>query len=551
MQGQARFALVTVTLSAAAVAVALAFPVYFRADDAVYLEWAATHATPLEALLGVEPLPFGVYRPVLLAAWWWLYRLFGTAPLPYQIVTTALLFSTVVLFAGFVRRLHGGTTAVLAVGWWLAAFPFLPQVAFWFSDLSFLLQTTLMLVALHALVSWLEGTANFLLGVVVWLLAVGCKEPALLIVPAVTVVLVWQRWPSLPLDRRRVVIAQGGLLAGGALVGMLFHPSVAARAVVVPVGAPPALVGEAVRRLAFYAHAVLGGVGGALPGLAIWALLDERRRWRSAWGGHVAWLVLGAAGAVAARLWPGPALVLLLAAPVAVVGFRGRAAAGAAWFVVPFVALAGIAFTVRTYLFEPSFGMAWVAGCATKQVLERLGQCAARLRVTPRWRAALAGLVALAALPVAAPKAVSRLAVLRTVVAVRQNFHELVDVLVDPARVPAGTLVVIEYADLGRDYVADILPLPDAVKAVRQKTMEGRELGALLRVAGRGDLAVTTFAAARGATPPPPAQIVIMSREELEFVRGAGVRCDLWVSATRGREVAGLCELANVRPDAG
>src|SRR3972149_9978171 len=87
-----------------ALALVLVFPVYFRADDALHLEWASSHPNPLAAFVPAKATVLGVFRPLQSLAWWSLYRLFGLRPEPYQLLVTLLFLACL----GLLVRLSRG-----------------------------------------------------------------------------------------------------------------------------------------------------------------------------------------------------------------------------------------------------------------------------------------------------------------------------------------------------------------------------------------------------------------------------------------------------------
>jgi hypothetical protein len=529
--------------AAAAVVGALALvrivPVYFRADDALYLQWANSHPSPLAAFVHSQATVLGVFRPLQTLAWWSLWRVFGLRPEPYQLLVTFLFLACLGLLVRLARRLFS-----VGAGWWslaafLGFFPYLISVVFWFSDLSFLLESVLMLAAINLLVEALVGRVAFAWAVGAYLLAVLAKEPAAFVVPAAGAALLLADWrETSEVLRKRGAVVVAGLGAAAAAVALL-HPSLRGRQ-----GAPltagwSGLEGFVGERWDLYATQVLGGAGAGLVAVAIlgvWLQLRPRDGARTL----TLWLPVAATLVAALLLGRAPALgaAVMVACLLGQVALRQREGVGATWFVVPFLGLLTVSFAVRTYLFEAAFGLALVAG-ATLAELAR--EASADLRRMPRTAVAvLTGVLALT-LTVAGPRLVggvhTRLAALGLVSAARLNFRDAVGTLLDPS-LATHPVVVVDYADLGLDYVRDILPLLDVEKARRQKTMMSHELTAFLKVAGRRDPTVVPLSAFLHLPAGTRAVLVVMNRSEDNFVGGLALQRELVAESVRRGEIA-------------
>jgi hypothetical protein len=520
-----------------ALALVLAFPVFFRADDALYLQWAATHADPIAAFLPSQATIIGVFRPLQDLAWWVLYRLFGLHPLPYQLVNTLLLATCLLLLADLGRRLFSP-----AAGWWAVAavvvfFPYLMTVAFWFSDLSFLLETVLMLAAVCLLARALAGEVAFAWGAGAYVLAVLAKEPAAFIVPAAAAALLLVEGPDVPPRRRRRGAPVVGGLMVAAVVIALVHPSLRARQVTLG-AAWSDLVRAVGVRWGEYSAQLFSGVGAGLAALVVLSVWGAANR-RLGRGRQPA-LALAAALAAAlfAQRFPSWGGVLLVTGLAALVVLRRREGVGAVWFVVPFTGLTTVTFVVRTYLFEAAFGLALVAG----PVLAEWGGGAwRRARRAPRAAALVCSAVVIAAVPLLGGRVLgasrAQLATLRLVSNSRLNFRDAAATVAREA--PHWSRVaVVDYADMGLDYARDILPLPDVGKAQRQKTMMSGELAAFLAVAGRPDLKVVTASELVRLPSGAGALLVVMNRTEDAFAATLPIARHLVFEAVRDGEAA-------------
>ena len=515
-------------------------PLYFRADDACFLEWAATHANPLTAFAPAQATVLGVFRPLQNLTWWVLVRAFGLNPAPYQFVVTALFLACLALLHRIATRMSSRAAGWWAVASFLAVFPYLASVVFWFSDLSFLLETALMLLAVSLLLDAFAGRLSFAWGGAAFVLSGLAKEPASAIVPAVAAAWLSAQWRTMePARRRRGLLAVGVLIAIG-LAALLLNPSLASRQGGFLGEGLAAAAAAAARRWRFYSGLVVSGAGAAAVGVAWYSA------WRALAGRAIGpYLPLGVCLAAAwfLRGAPSAAVALLLASVAVHAVLRRRESAAGVWFALPLLGLTSISFVVRTYLFEAAFGLALFTGLVLADVAREVAESLPRRRVRAAAAAAAVAAGVVAALVFAGPRfleAVDRKAdTVALVVAARQNFRAVVTALL-ARRSPGATLVVVDYTDMGLDYARDIVPLPDGEKAHRQKTMAAAELAAFLRVAGRPDYKVITLSEFLIRPPGAEALLVVMNRTEEAFLTRQPLERRVLVEARRSGEIAAL-----------
>ena len=535
-------------LSLAVVALALVivwrYPVYFRADDAYYLEWAAGHGSPLSAFNPAEAELFGTVRPSVNLAWWGLYHLFGLNPRPYQLVLTLLFGFSFVLFYRLVRVAFSGRIALFSLLAYGGVFYYLTKVVFWFYDLQFALAIFLLNLSLLWLVRAASGRGvYFIFGVLAWFGAVMAREPSAVIVPLVLAgyLLVQWRREDLPRFRRSAFVV--GAMLGAGLLWILLNPYVHGRQTLAVTGDLGSLFAYATARWRFYSGYLCSQCGVLMWAgtfyLALRSLLPLSRLgefWRFSLP-----LAGGAGLALALRPVPAVALAALLVAFVPLLLRRDAALPGIVWFGAPVLGLMTISFMVRTYLLEASFGAAVIMGVALAEWAERLRW---RRWALPRAVKVAAAVVAAGAAALAAtlvlPRAVGKLEVLRVVSDTRQNFRGAVEYLRDNEDEADVNLVVVEYEDMGLDYGRDVLPLADGPKAHRQKTMSGDELQRFLRVAGRDNIRVRNFGWLRENPRAENVLVFIMNRGEREFLADSTFGPEPVFSAERGGEGAWL-----------
>ena len=527
-----------IAVAAATAVLATAFPVYFRMDDVHYLWWAASHPNPFAAFVPSEAALIGMHRPVQNLAWWFLYRLFGMDPTGYQVVVTALHGATLVAFVLLARRLLSPLAGWAALAFHLLAFPSLHQVVFWFSDLTFVLEAFLIIVSLLLLTTGPPRTARIAAGLAFFVLAALAKEPAALIVPSVAAWRLWVAWPDLESRERRLLGATCAVLVVAAATFLLANPHLQTRQDLA--GMDPRFLAE---RWVFYSRELFRGGGAVLAALV--AALAARRLLPSGQQSGIAgrWLPPVLAALLVLALRPFPVIdALVLVAAVLVLAFaRDSEAPAAVWFLLPLAGLLSIEFTTRTYLFEASFGLVLLGGAAVQQFREDM-----RLtRVASAARTAVALIVVVVGAALLAPMLGEKLQALRLVSAARQNFRDVVGFIASH-RVTDATLVVVDYADMGLDYRNDILPLPDVVKARRQKTMESPDLRVLLRLLGHGEIRVTTLEGFFLMGDRKEAFLFVMNRAEEDFLASAPLRHGAVFESRRSGELAALWRITKL-----
>ncbi len=514
------------------------FPVYFRGDDATYLAWAAEHANPLAAFSPSAAVLFGSYRPVQNLVWWALYRLFGLHPLPYQFFCTALFLFSFVAYFRLIEIMHSRRVAVAAIVAYGVAFSFLGYVVFWFSDLTFILEVLFLNLALAWLLrGCLDGGRALVVGGLFFVLAALAKEPSALIVPAVLWAYLWTRAKALgPAQVRRTLIVAAVLLAAG-LLWVLVNPYVRQRQLWNPALDQSTYLLYARLRWEFYAKFIARG-GGTLAVFATLYLALFNALLKSRFGyarSLAASILLAAFAAVVLRDAPPVALNLTMISLVIFAVWRHAALPGAVWFAVPLLGLVNVGYFARTYLIEASFGLALVSGIALAEWWSLLRVAAASL---PRRGSQIAGGVAIAMavlLAVAsAPKIAGRLQTLQMVSDTRQSLREATDFVLQNLDQPGAALVVVDYADLGLDYVAHVLDLPDWEKAARQKTMTGEEYARFLRMAGATNITVRDFTWLKQNLETPFTYVLAMNQAEYEFARTQPLRLLTWREMRHG-----------------
>lgn len=477
--------------AAFALFITLRFPVYFHWDDVNYLRWAQTHPNPLDAFRPSGSTFFGTFRPALLLTWWALYRLFGLQAFGYQLVLTLLYASTFVLFVSLVRRLFNARAAGFALLGYLAVFFPLGYLIFWFSDLTFVQELFWMNLGLLLLVrAFQEPGRAYLWGVPCSVLAFLSKEPSVLVVTSCLALLAWSRWGELgPVARRRAAwLLPLVAFLGGAWI--LLSPGVQSREGISGISS----MGEAARfiqaRWNYYAGHLMAHAG-ALLWMGVFflcghSLLLRRRR------PDPRLALLLAAVSVAAALFlrghPGPALWALLAASLLSAIGRRETAIGTAWGFLPLFALLSIAFYIRTYLAEATFGFAILLGLAGDAFLGSFRL--ARRRGTIRLVQVGGAAAAIAAVILFSGLVREKISALQIISDNRMNFRDVTEYLRRSPPGPDAQVAVVTYRDMDLSYRYGVQHMADEEKGGLQKTMEPFDLPIWFRILGFGEVHV-------------------------------------------------------------
>jgi len=521
-------------------AVALLFPVYFRTDDTRHLEWAATHPDPLAAFEPGEAGLSATFRPLPLLVWWSIFRCFGLNPLPYHLALLFTLALALIVYFECLARILSARAAAFGVVALAVCFSYLAQVGFWFSNLALALE----LLCIHLALYWIltkSSRGSAALGVLAALGAMLSKEPAVLLLPAVAMTHLWSRWPAWSTATRRRGTWTCATLTVLALLWTVVHPHFWNRTQVF--GHSADRLGFLWERWSFYASQLLSGPGILLALLIVY---QSWRCWFESGTGRgkrslVALLACSGAAIVLAR-FPELALLVLMLACAAIFWSRRSESFSAVWFALPVIALLTVELYVRSYLAEAAFGAAALAGVALDRVATLVPLRSSQLRRPVVRLITIAALIAMAV--AAVPRIKQRLETLRVVSAARQNLEAVVDYIDTHLRSPGTQLFVIDYEDMGLSHVEDILPLPDRLKAQRQKTMTSDDLGRLLRLV-RPNVEVHNLGAIRIEGNGAPTYLLVMSRFEHDFVEGLALPLRLQFSEQHSGESVWLYAISS------
>ena len=498
------------------------FPVYFRADDVGYLQWAASH-TWRDCFHPDTARLFGMFRPMQNVCWKFLFDRFGLDPAPYQFVLGCLYFLSLSSYLALLNAMHRRGVGVAGLVVYLASFYYLQYILFWFADFTYVIE----LFFLHAalLFFWKMLTARAVSGlgfVFAFAGALMSKEPAAAIVPCVTTAMLWCQWPRLSRERRRLGAATVVAAGGASALWLLATGSLASRVAGGDAGGAAPAPSVILERWSFYAS-TLGG-GGLLLVLLLSAAFAATVC-RSARGRIVLFVALAVAGLLLRRI-PGLWLAAVLCV-VAVVALRNpKLRIGAAWFAVPLCGIMVISYVVRTYLVEAAFG-AGVLMTSILDTFERPRLSGLRRRLSARTIAAAAGVaIVLGGLALVMVARSSKFEALRTLSASRVATGRAVEWMLENR--DGHRVVIVTYDDMGVVYERDFLPLPDLDKARVQKCLTGAgDLKGLLDLHGGRPIEVSSLKEFLADAAVSEARVFVATRREKEFLDAQPVKKEL------------------------
>lgn len=460
------------------------FPVYFREDDVVYLQWARLHSwkdcfQPSQAIL------FGMFRPMQNLTWWSLYHLAGLNPYPYQVTLLFSYLAALALFFAFIKTALSTRIALTSMVAYGVAFYFITYIVFWFSDLTY----TLELLFAHGAI-WFFALATkfnsrrYLTGaVVLFCIAVASKEPAALLVPLICSQLLATQWKQLARHTRGHLAISTALMLAGGVSWILLNPAVQSRQGIPLDQGFNACFSFIMQRWSFYASCLT-----AFPTIMIWIAvlflaIHERlcRLKHDTLPLMIMALCLSIGGALSLKMAPNFALLVLMSAFPLMILSRHPAGIGAIWAAPAILGILTLEFIVRTYLVEASFGLALICGISATPLMNRLTLLTTSTSARHHKKSLLLAATALLAFGLGMHSLLTvKFHALLTLSANRQNFADAISFIARPTDKVPQPLIVIDYADMGLIYQRDILPLGDEEKALRQKTMTSLSLAEFL-----------------------------------------------------------------------
>lgn len=177
----------------------------FIADDWLFLA-LGRHLEDPTALFFADHSFTYFYRPVGMLVWWLVTRAFGTDPSPQYLVNLVLHCVNAGLVTVIALRLGCLRTVSVAAGLAFAVHPATLPPTLWLSDRFDLLVTAFMLGAILAVTSRLSGRLVLVTALSCAILASGSKETSVVLVPAVSLALLFE--VDRPLRSRLILVGR-------------------------------------------------------------------------------------------------------------------------------------------------------------------------------------------------------------------------------------------------------------------------------------------------------------------------------------------------------
>ncbi len=545
------FAYTLCFLILASLFITFTFPVYFRTDDATYLNWAKTYAiSPWSALDPTKAVMSGHFRPVHTLTWWVLYTLFGSNPFPYQLFTTLLYGLSFICFFILVEHLFSRRIAFFSAGAYLVIFLSLSYIVFWFSDINYLLGLFFINLSIYLLVKGIKHGNWLPWGISGYILGSFSRELDVIIVPSVIVVFVASQWHRLSASERKRGIFAVAVLAILALSDFLLNPFLRSGQ-----GLPFSAVLSSeglqyiLHRWNFYSGQISSGTG-----FLIWvsalnlclykftSTLIRQRRFMLFTAIQAVLCIAAVAGLRASPAIALIALVVFLASLVLLNSTPEVIVAG--WIIPPLFAIMAPLYLVRTYLTEASFGMVIVVGIATNTLIQQCSTILSQLSVRRKTIGGIAiAVICVAVFASGAFKLSTSMRALQSVSDNRQTFRNVVEYIQSNLTKPDQQVIIIDYSDMGLNYQEDVMPVSDVDKAQIQKTMESRDFRIFTRVLGYNNIGVNSWTNRdRSSTITRPI-VFIMNTQEKAFLESQNLSMRKVFETSVGQQVAWLYAL--------
>lgn len=162
--------------------ISIAFPMFFRTDDAQLLYWAAHHN--LSDLFDSQIINalIGRFLPFTFGFWIVEYRLFGLNPFGYQVVSTTIFLLDFYLLYHLCKKYFDRSSGVVTLAVYAALFYNHFQMIFWFADICFSLHLMFALLSIMFYIKSKEKIYFIVISYLFALLGILTKEPSIIII---------------------------------------------------------------------------------------------------------------------------------------------------------------------------------------------------------------------------------------------------------------------------------------------------------------------------------------------------------------------------------
>lgn len=183
-----RALLILILIFIGALGISLLFPMFFRTDDALQIDWISRirwiDLFNVELNVTENSIMKGTYRPLTSLFFMICYHIFGMNPFGYQVVYTMIFIFNFYLLYQLCKIYFNSWTGLVVLLIYGGLFYNHFQMAFWFSDITFTLH---LMFSLLSLIFYIKSKEHLKYIFLSWLCALAgafTKEPAILIVSA-------------------------------------------------------------------------------------------------------------------------------------------------------------------------------------------------------------------------------------------------------------------------------------------------------------------------------------------------------------------------------
>ena len=502
------------------------FRIYFRLDDTTFLEWVQNARTPLDSFDLSTGILGGMFRPMQYLVWWSLYHLFGLNALPYQIILTLFFALSMVFYFKLVELAFSKSVALMTLIAYFAVFFYLCHIIFWFADSTFVIEILFMNLSLYLILRAIRKNGGILWGVFFYFCAMLSKEPAVIIIPVVSLVFVITEWRRMTTSNRKRSVAILLALAALGLVWILLTPFVHGR---LEGGPGPGLSGLAIMALPkwrFYSGILLSDLGILIWISSVYLALKYALSGDASPGiKRMGFLLLLSVGlSLVSEQFQDFALLILFASFVPILIKRRDESFGVVWFAVPLSGIMVSSYMFRTYLAEASFGIAIVIGLVSHEIIVSIRPVVRRLpHKFVTFFMLGAGVVVCAGIWTARPLIMTKFEALRIISGASQNMESMIEYISKNYAEEPVTLVIVNYDDMGIRPDEDLPHMDDLEKARRKKTLSSVDMRRLLKVAGNENVVACGLSTFLEHEEFKEGLLLVMNNFEKDFIEQSGL----------------------------
>ncbi len=510
--------------------ITLLFPVYFREDDTLYLEYAYNnYDNLLSAFIPQKAILADMHRPMQNITWLLLFNIFGLNPFPYQVFCTFLYGLSFILFFKFLKLVFNKQIAFLSVISYMAIFFNLGYIIFWFSDLSYIVELFFINLSFYLIIKAIQMDKQYLWGVLVYILGVLSKEPVALIVPLGVLGYLITDWKNLGGKKiKRLRLAIYMCIFG--IIYLFLNPCIKYRIGINLHSDISQAIDFFIYRWFMYSDYLYSGTG-----IVIWitiiyitmkCLFHSQAFLR---GKTFFFILLGSVIiSILLRVYTEYALVVLFLCLFILTVKRHRTLIGIMWFAFSLLGIMAITTVVKTLLIEASFGIAIVVGVAMNDIIDHFKiewkQYSEKVK---RVFNVFIGIILICCIILSGLFFFNKyIKVLDIVSANRQNFKNVIQYMMESFQKDSSFVFIVNYEMMGLKK-EDILYLPNQEKAHRQKTMNRDDLRRMFYLLKNENIRVINLGDFVGNEFPEGSYLLIMNNYENSFIKNLPIQKEL------------------------